>query len=330
MRKQAARPIPLISLKSKEKKLNIRPDFQRNEVWKRYTKQMLVDSILRDYAIPEIYFKESNEKGIEFEVIDGQQRLLTIFQFMRDEFKLRKGTIINDQDLSGLRYSQLPEEFKEQFDNYVLNYIAVSGTDEEIEEMFRRFQAGEKIRNVEARNSRSGKVRDAKKYLLTHPFFVEICDPKNNIHMQYDEIIEQMMLLEMKGIQDIKNKNIEELYEEYNEEGIPKERVAKIESILDYMVVALKGLNLTGVLRKTSIIGLYLVLAEYVDNDLEKENAKQFGEWFVNFENERKKDERNEVYQQYNYYSKSGTGSKESLEIRKDILTRAWRQYMTN
>ena len=54
------------------------PDFQREEVWPEQKKQMLVDSILREWHLPKFYFKKSSD-GF-FECVDGQQRLNAIFE----------------------------------------------------------------------------------------------------------------------------------------------------------------------------------------------------------------------------------------------------------
>ena len=56
------------------------PDWQREEVWDDERKQQLVDSILRGWKLPKFYFLKVAED--EYEVVDGQQRLSAIFEFL--------------------------------------------------------------------------------------------------------------------------------------------------------------------------------------------------------------------------------------------------------
>ena len=67
--------------------LIIKPTFQRNPVWTITQKSYLIDSILRSYPIPEIYLQERvNDKGeSQFIVVDGQQRLRTVLDFIYNE-----------------------------------------------------------------------------------------------------------------------------------------------------------------------------------------------------------------------------------------------------
>ena len=63
--------------------LNLKPGFQRQSVWKERDRAKLIDSILRNYPLPAIFFYRRNENGNPvFDVIDGKQRLESIFMFM--------------------------------------------------------------------------------------------------------------------------------------------------------------------------------------------------------------------------------------------------------
>lgn len=67
--------------------LETSPDFQRKSVWKENNrKSLLIESLMLRIPIPAFYFYE-NEDAI-YQVIDGQQRLLTIYDYLHDRFKL--------------------------------------------------------------------------------------------------------------------------------------------------------------------------------------------------------------------------------------------------
>lgn len=67
----------------RQKKLNLKPAFQRSSVWKPAQRWKLLDTIFRGYPIPAIFlFKRRENRKIIYDVIDGKQRLETIFLFM--------------------------------------------------------------------------------------------------------------------------------------------------------------------------------------------------------------------------------------------------------
>ncbi|MCK5180413.1 MAG: DUF262 domain-containing protein [Candidatus Pacebacteria bacterium] len=77
---------PLLSFKEYEKDINLTPTYQRSSVWKPEQKQMLIDSILRKIDIPKIYLRETKNKDYQYEIIDGQQRMRAIWDFLKNDF----------------------------------------------------------------------------------------------------------------------------------------------------------------------------------------------------------------------------------------------------
>jgi hypothetical protein len=119
-------------------RLRINRDFQRLSVWKTPAKVYLIDSILRDYPIPKMYFRSTVDPKTQSsvrEVVDGQQRLLAIFEFADDNLELTGQA----GDLAGLRYSILDEEQQAQFLSYT--FVAeqfINADDAEVLEVFAR------------------------------------------------------------------------------------------------------------------------------------------------------------------------------------------------
>ena len=64
------------------------PEWQRQEVWGQSKKQNLIDSILRGWKLPKFYFLKTSQEPEEFEVVDGQQRLVAIFEFFSNDLPL--------------------------------------------------------------------------------------------------------------------------------------------------------------------------------------------------------------------------------------------------
>jgi len=72
-------------------RLEIRPDFQRKEVWSDAAKIMLMDTILRAIPMPKVFVSSSLKDDLIYRtVIDGQQRISTILAFLKNHFSLER------------------------------------------------------------------------------------------------------------------------------------------------------------------------------------------------------------------------------------------------
>jgi len=339
MEKQASKAVIPSTLFKRRKKYNLRPDYQRGLVWSKKDKQLLIDSMLRDFYVPELLFRKVDDvPGVDFDTLDGQQRIATIFHFMEDGFRTAKDLEINGENLGSLLYKQLPDKWGNQFDSFQLSYVTIVGTDDEIEEMFRRLQRGIPLKDAEERNSISGLVRDFVRNTVNHVFFTETVgvNEKNNSHLQYNKLLEQLMVFEDKGIVDIKRPDLKALYNEHNEKGYPDEKKEKLLKILEYMYDAFRNDQDRSYFKPSTVQGLYLLLSDYINEDEDKKHTKEFETWFVAFENDRKnqkelpEDKQNKMLIEYNQALIGGTNAKESLEIRKDILEKSWKAYLKN
>lgn len=81
---------PLLSFKEEEKDINPTPTYQRSSVWKPEQRQMLIDSILREIDMPKIYLRELKDGDFKYEIIDGQQRMRTIWDFLNNKLMVRQ------------------------------------------------------------------------------------------------------------------------------------------------------------------------------------------------------------------------------------------------
>lgn len=126
--------------------------------WTIEQQSLLIDTILRDYKIPAIWITRTQTEQFEKNtVIDGNQRLHTIYDFVHDKFKLHKSiepiTIAADDDnemdedltveLAGKKFSKLPKILQNIIMDYVIDEIQMFNyTDEQIEEQFYRLNNG--------------------------------------------------------------------------------------------------------------------------------------------------------------------------------------------
>lgn len=100
---------------------NIRPEYQRRLRWGNKQKSLLIESLLLNVPIPPVFFYENDLA--RYEVMDGQQRLNAINEFLAGSFKLRGLEILSS--LNGRNYSQLPPRVKRSLDRASISAIVV-------------------------------------------------------------------------------------------------------------------------------------------------------------------------------------------------------------
>lgn len=135
-------------------KLDIRPPYQREFIYKPAQRDAVIDTVTKDFPLNVMYWAV-RENG-NFEVIDGQQRTISICQFVNGDFAF-----------NGRYFHNLQNDEQEQILNYKLMVYFCSGTDSEKLEWFKTINiAGEELTAQELRNAvYSGSwVTDAKRY----------------------------------------------------------------------------------------------------------------------------------------------------------------------
>lgn len=144
---------------------DLNPTYQRNSVWTKPQKQLLIDSVLSDIPIPSIYLNKISED--RFDVVDGQQRLRTLLEFNNDEFKTSEDSIVGAKF-----FSELSDNDQDKFTEYQLTMIILHNwVPDKIEDMFLRLQDGSPLNAAEKRRAISGTFRDVVRELSSHSFF---------------------------------------------------------------------------------------------------------------------------------------------------------------
>ena len=164
--------------------LDLQPTYQRGYVWKDDFKDKLIYSIVKSYPTGNIsvrVLKTPNAKGAKSEVVDGQQRLTTIRDFVSNQYIIKsewsKKIIeviksyyesagvqdeavdklvkkLNNKGNVRLKFNDLPEIIKGNINSYniPMTYIA-DATDQQVREYFRFLQNQERLRAGEIINS---------------------------------------------------------------------------------------------------------------------------------------------------------------------------------
>ena len=135
-------------------KLDVRPPYQREFVYKDKQRDAVIDTLTQGFPLNVMYWA-TREDGT-FEIIDGQQRTISICQYVNGDFAFDMRYFHNLQ----------PDEKKKILD-YELQVYICSGTDSEKLKWFKTINiAGEELTEQELRNAvyAGSWVSDAKRY----------------------------------------------------------------------------------------------------------------------------------------------------------------------
>ncbi|MBA4388348.1 MAG: hypothetical protein C0404_10230 [Verrucomicrobia bacterium] len=225
------------------------PEYQRaSEVWTPDKRQLLVDSLLNGFDIPKIYFHALPEPptGTEYEyaIIDGKQRLETIWSFINDEFPLAESfEYVNDKTVqaSGLTYSELAVQYpkvKQRFDSTSLSVFVVE-TDEVdfIDEMFSRLNEAVPLNAAEKRNAFGGPLPKIIREVAKHDFFATRIAISNKRYQHRDFATKCLFIVHSGKVMDTKKVYLDEFVRKQKGEKSAKFRSAqdRTTDILDAM-----------------------------------------------------------------------------------------------
>lgn len=135
-------------------KLDIRPPYQREFIYKDRQRDAVIETVFKGFPLNVMYWA-ARDVG-EFEVIDGQQRTISLCQYVAGDFSFK-----------GRYFYNLQPNEKEQILDYELMVYQCSGTDSEKLDWFQTINiAGAELTNQELRNAvyAGSWVTDAKRY----------------------------------------------------------------------------------------------------------------------------------------------------------------------
>ncbi len=203
------------------KRLDLNPPYQRYSVWSQGYKQYFIDTIINGYPSPPIFLHKENISNTHhvYHVVDGKQRLTSIFEFLDDELSLQRD---HDQ-YPGATYSDLPPDIQGKFGNYIIiTEFLITRNTAYLRETFDRLNRNvKKLNSQELRHARyDGAFITLMTSLAEDRFWQEI--NVSNISrvrsMRDVEYVSEIFLLTMHGVQDSTSKNLDEYYALYDDE----------------------------------------------------------------------------------------------------------------
>ncbi len=208
--------------------LDLSPKYQRKSyLWNMSTKSYFIDTLLRGMPIPPVYIRSITDvaaRKTTREVIDGQQRLSTIFAFINDEFALSESI----RDFGGKKYSDLDEEEQSDFlEKELAVEMVLTNNESEIADIFVRINSSNYALN--AQELRNAKYQNEFKILCNtlaeqyRAFFLEkeIITKEECDRMQDAQLISQMLFILIEGDQKkMTEEDLDDLYKNF--ENNPK------------------------------------------------------------------------------------------------------------
>jgi hypothetical protein len=290
-------------------RIDFEPTYQRKgDIWGIKMKQLFINTILNEYDFPKIYLADFsagsnvlNQNKKQFAVIDGKQRLSTIFGFFENDFLLDNTPIYFHGETAifagGHNFEQLQIKFPnlaKRFEDYLPTVMGVeSDRIEDIYEMFIRLNINVSISGPERRNALPGPVPGIIRRIALHSFFTEkakfVHDSKNSKDRGQDlHAAAKILSIELNGGIAVSTKKAD------LDSMVQKGEKLKEEDLQLYVDNSILGLDKMEAVFKfkdellaaqTQLPTYYLFVKKYFNGS----NAQQIHDFLVSFDRERRK-----------------------------------------
>ncbi|WP_315832944.1 DUF262 domain-containing protein [Bradyrhizobium prioriisuperbiae] len=178
--------------------IDLQPEFQRQEIWSPSKKKKLIDTIIRGWSIPPVFLVVRADGRMD--VLDGQQRLAAIRDFVQNEFTIDGNITPSDPRvvaLHGKYYRSLSRSDQRLLDQYTLRCFRITDyLPDEPSELFYRLNQPSMLTAGEQRNAFYGPAREQLKALVGD---FEAGDNSkktigfSNARLAYDDIIARLL-----------------------------------------------------------------------------------------------------------------------------------------
>jgi len=217
-------------------RVQLDPEYQRlSDIWTLDKRQLLIDTILNGFDVPKIYLHKFHEppkkrtKAYDFAIIDGKQRLETMWSFLdgkialADDFKYFKDSSV---DAGGMKYDELGKAYpdlKNQFDTFLLMVISIETDDlEMIEEMFSRLNEAAALTAPEKRNAYGGPLPVAIKKLAAETFFTKHLPFSNKRYRHFDLATKFLLAEHERKVVDTKKAYLDQFVKSFKQNSRTK------------------------------------------------------------------------------------------------------------
>lgn len=301
-------------------------------------KSLLIHSILANYPVPPIYcLKEAiGGKDYSYSILDGKQRLTTIFDYIDGRYPLDRETpavVVDDitYELGGKYFTDLDLETQQDILRFKFTIYGFEDADDDlIEEIFFRLNNSTPLSKPQKSMALTG-VQNASfiKSILSDRFFSEICQFSALQRRKSDDmctLLQSMMLLDNR-YEDYEFASISAdetmRYAAYIKNNYSEEQKERLYDILDYLEKVFPEKE--KLLKKINIPVVMLAADTAMGKDYDplkniyRVGPMYFRQWFSYFFDE--------CYEEYKQYCSSGSIKKEKTLKRIEIMESSLKTY---
>lgn len=320
--------------------------YQRRKVWGIKDNIRLIETILLELVIPEIFIWDCDTdpttgKTITH-IVDGQQRINAIFDFIQEKFKLQSKYLISTEIKSlygDLTFSKLPDEIKKRIWVYEISVVNLSSTfsKDEIKNMFYRLNLTDySLNEQEKRNSMDSLFGQAAESLADLNFWTKhkVFSPRDIRRMGDVEYCSSILLLCREGIVDqTKQETLDQLYTDFLDEYPDRDKdLEKIGNAVDYINFIITPETESFSSKKVQMFTLFALAFDFIDSEIlitdeMKKYFVQFVRTYNAFKNEYElhlstEEERKvfEMIKKYKLASSEGVNKISNRMIRFEVL----------
>ncbi|HEY3960127.1 MAG TPA: DUF262 domain-containing protein [Solirubrobacteraceae bacterium] len=216
-----------------KEELRLNPFFQRRPVWSAQARSYLIDTLLEGFPIPAIQIRQIidvNKQATVREVVDGQQRLRAIFDFLEGKLRILES---QSAEFGGMRYDDLDDDQKDALLDYEVPVAMLSGaSDADVLSVFARLNTYTIVLNAQEKLNAKffGRFKQTVYGLgAEHVEFWRrnrIFTPRAITRMAEAQLASELTVAMIRGLTDGR-KAIEPTYEEFDEEFPDGPRIVK-------------------------------------------------------------------------------------------------------
>lgn len=310
------------------------PIQRKSGMWDCKRKSMLLHSIMMNsiYSVPTVYFRKDMiaDKKYRYSVIDGIQRITTIFEFVDNQFPLTEvPPVIIDcvtYDVSGKYFSDLEQDCQQEIIRFKMRIEAFEpeeGDTEEyvnntIEEVFSRLNSAVPLTSAQLCKAKAGtNVATLLNELLTSKFFTEsACFTKAQLKASDDQrcLLQAMILLDRNYVSGFQFKDFSETslmqYAESIKNCYTDKQGNLLRSAVQYLTEAFPVMD-----KHLKKINIPILL--YIADVAEDKGVKPmyFRQWWDYFKNE------DALFEDYRLFCSTGSTKPEKVNGRLAVMT---------
>ena len=283
-KKTQAFALPVLRTLYENGRLDLRPDYQRGPVWTRSQRQLLMDSLMRGFDVPKLYFRKVERNGTSYEVVDGQQRILAIMGFYDGSFSLlNDADPVKEEEVKGKKFAELGVDGLFALQTAQLDVVILTDySDDQIRDMFARLQNGTPLNAAEKRHAWTFAMVEVVKELAKHPAFEKICDFSDTRYAYEDMAAKLVHELLAGRIADIRESSLRTTYKDNPNIKLSDPEPQLARRVLDFLAAALAPKTVR--LKRNALISLGIIVADLLEQYSLSRYVTEFGDWYEDFE----------------------------------------------